>query len=131
VALRRGNAAHLALLKANHQRNSMPTLFIKSLTCFETEDLTGSDECLLEVFTDAGRKTYRHSMNNGEVWEINDTLPFSKRAKIRLWDLDSARWPDNHDHLGTTVIRDTLVENSTASFTLDGCSYELQFDVKS
>ena len=93
----------------------MATLFIKSLLCNETEDVTGSDECLLEVFTDAGRKTYRQTLNNSESFEINDTLPFTTRAKIRLWDLDLGRWPDYHDHLGTVVIRDTPVENSTAS----------------
>jgi hypothetical protein len=65
----------------------MARLFIKTLTCNETEDWTGSDECLLEVFTDAGRKTYRQDMNNGEGWEINDELPFTVRAKVRLWDL--------------------------------------------
>ena len=63
----------------------MAQLFIKSLTCNETEDWTGSDGCLLEVFTDAGRKTYSQDLNNGEVWEINDTLPFTVRARIRLW----------------------------------------------
>jgi hypothetical protein len=85
---------------------------------------------LLEVFTDAGRKTYRHELNNGEVWEINDELPFSKRAKVRLWDLDLGRWPDYHDNLGTAVIRDTPVENSSASFTRDGADYDLTFDVR-
>jgi hypothetical protein len=45
----------------------MAQLFIKSLICNETEDGTGSDEWLLAVFTDAGRKTYRQDMNNGEV----------------------------------------------------------------
>jgi hypothetical protein len=95
----------------------MAQLFIKSLTCNETEDWTGSDECLLEVFTDAGRKTYRQDMNNGEVWEINDTPAFTVRARIRLWDLDLGRWPDYHDHLGTVVIRETPVQNSSATFT--------------
>ena len=107
----------------------MAQLFIKSLTCNETEDWTGSDECLLEVFTDAGRKTYRQDMNNGEVWEINDTLPFTVRAKVRLWDLDLGRWPDYHDHLGTSIILDTPVENSSTSFNLDGADYVLTFDV--
>lgn len=107
----------------------MSIIFIKALTCNETEDLTGSDECLLEVFTDAGRKTYRQDLNNGEVWEINDKLPFRERVKVRLWDLDLGRWPDYHDHLGTVVIRDTPVENSVASFTLDGADYQLSFDV--
>ncbi len=109
----------------------MATLFIKALTCNETEDYTGSDECLLEVFTNAGRKTYRQNMNNGEVWEINDKLTFQERAKIKLWDLDLGRWPDYHDHLGTVVIRDNPVENSSASFTLDGADYVLTFDVTS
>lgn len=107
----------------------MATLYIKSLTCNETEDLTGSDECLLEVFTNAGRKTYRQDLNNGEVWEINDQLPFTTRAKVRLWDLDLGRWPDYHDHLGTVMIRDTPVFNSSASFTLDGADYVLTYDV--
>ena len=107
----------------------MATLFIKSLTCNETEDWTGPDECLLEVFTDAGRKTYRQDMNNGEVWEINDQLRFTARAKVRLWDIDLGRWPDYHDHLGTVIIRDNLVENSQSSFTLDGADYVLTYDV--
>lgn len=107
----------------------MAQLFIKSLTCHETEDCTGSDECFLEVFTSAGRKTYRQNMNNGEVWEINDTLPFTSRTKVRLWDLDLGRWPDYHDHLGTVVLRDVPVENSSAAFTLDGANYTLTFDV--
>lgn len=107
----------------------MTTLFIKTLTCNETEDWTGHDECMLEVFTNAGRKTYRQNMNNGEVWEINDKLPFQSRVKIRLWDLDLGRWPDYHDRLGTVVIRDTLVENSSASFTDDGADYVLTYDV--
>lgn len=107
----------------------MATLYIKSLTCNETEDWSGSDECLLEVFTDAGRKTYRQDMNNGENWELNDQLPFTNRAKVKLWDLDIGRWPDYHDHLGTVIIRDTPVENSVASFTLDGADYVLTYDV--
>jgi hypothetical protein len=107
----------------------MSTLFIKTLTCNETEDYGGSDECLLEVFTNAGRKTYRQDMNNGQVWEINDKLPFQDRAKIRLWDLDLGRWPDYHDHLGTSVIRSNPVENSTTTFTLDGADYVLTYDV--
>jgi len=108
----------------------MAILFIKSLTCNETEDTFGSDECLLEVFTDAGRKTYRQDMNNGEVWEINDKLPFTERVKVRLWDLDLGRWPDYHDHLGTVVIRNNPVTNSSASFTLDGADYALTYDVQ-
>jgi len=108
----------------------MAQLFIKSLTCNETEDWTGSDECLLEVFTDAGRKTYSQDMNNGEVWEINDILPFTARARIRLWDLDLGRWPDYHDLLGTVVIRDTPVQNSSATFNLDGANYLITFDVQ-
>lgn len=107
----------------------MPKIFIKTLTCNETEDWTGSDECLLEVFTNAGRKTYRQDMNNGEVWEINDTLAFTDRVKVRLWDLDLGRWPDYHDHLGTAIIRDTAVHNSQSSFTLDGADYVLTYDV--
>ena len=59
----------------------MATLFLKSLTCNETEDWTGSDECLLEVFTNAGRKTYRQDLNNGEVMDINDRLPFTSRRE--------------------------------------------------
>lgn len=108
----------------------MATLFLKSLTCNETEDWTGSDECLLEVFTNAGRKTYRQDLNNGEVMDINDQLPFTSRAKVRLWDLDLGRWPDYHDHLGTVIIRDTPVTNSSASFTLDGADYVLTYDVQ-
>ncbi|HEY9753032.1 MAG TPA: hypothetical protein V6C46_08770 [Coleofasciculaceae cyanobacterium] len=108
----------------------MAILFIKSLTCNETEDTFGSDECLMEVFTNAGRKTYRQDMNNGEVFEINDELPFTARAKVKLWDLDLGRWPDYNDHLGTVVIRDTPVQNSSASFTLDGADYVLTYDVR-
>ncbi|MFN8495853.1 MAG: hypothetical protein U0350_50135 [Caldilineaceae bacterium] len=107
----------------------MATLFIKSLTCNETEDLTGSDECLLEVFTDDGRKPYRQDMNNGDVWDINDQFPFTTRAKIRLWDLDLGHWPDYHDLLGTAIIRVDPVVNATATFTQDGADYELTYDV--
>ncbi|KAM3093833.1 hypothetical protein ACKFKF_28410 [Phormidesmis sp. 146-12] len=108
----------------------MAFLLIKSLTCNETEDTTGDDECMMETYTNAGRKTYRQNMNNGQVWEINDELPFTVRAKVKLWDLDLGRWPDRHDHLGMVVIRDTPVQNSSASFTLDGADYVLTCDVR-
>jgi hypothetical protein len=108
----------------------MANLFMKTLLCNETEDFWGSDECFLEVFTDAGRKTYRQDLNNGESMEINDTLPFSNRAKIRLWDLDLGRWPDYHDLLGSVVITATPVQNSSATFTQDGADYVLTYDVQ-
>ena len=108
----------------------MAFLYIKTLTCNETEDVTGPDECRLDVYSETGRRSYRKDMNNGDVWDINDEVPFRERVKVQLWDIDLGRWPDPHDRLGTVNIRATPVENATASFTDDGADYVLTYDVR-
>lgn len=109
----------------------MPMLHLKQLHCNETEDNTGSDECELRVSVDFFTSTFRQNMNNDQDWHIDVRLPFSRRAKVQLWDLDAGSWWDCHDHLGTAVIRPTPVDGAQVTFNQDGSDYVLDYDVLS
>ena len=106
----------------------MARVTLVSLTCNETEDNTGPDECELRIWADAAFQSLRRSMNNGEVWNLGIGLNFKKRVKIQLYDLDNPGFPlyDDHDHLGTVIIRPDQQQGS-GTFNQDGADYVLDW----
>ena len=106
----------------------MTRITLVSLTCNETEDNLGSDECELRIWADTAFQSRRRSMTNGEVWNLGITLEFEKRVKIQLYDLDNPGFPlyDDHDHLGTVIIRPDQ-QQGAGTFNLDGADYVLDW----
>ena len=106
----------------------MTTITLVSLTCNETEDNLGSDECELRIWADTGFQSHRRSMTNGQVWNLNIELKFENRVKIQLYDLDNPGFPlyDDHDHLGTLIIRPEQ-QQGAGSFNQDGADYVLEW----
>ncbi len=106
----------------------MTNIILTELTCNETEDNLGSDECDLRIWADAHYYNRRKDMTNGEVWNLNLPLSFEQRVKIQLWDIDNPGFPlyDDHDHLGTVVIRSHELKGS-AKFNLDGADYDIEW----
>ncbi len=109
----------------------MPKLHLKDLQCNETEDNAGADECELRVWCDDRYYSFRRNMNNGDTWTLDISMPFRSRAKIQLWDLDRPDFPlyDDHDHLGTAVIRAAATQGAETTFNQDGADYVLHYDV--
>lgn len=99
---------------------------ISKLTCNETEDNTGEDECELRIWADEKYQSHRKKMNNGDVWDVNVPLVFNRRVKIQLWDLDQPSFFDGHDHLGTITVRPDQSEGA-GQFTQDGADYDLDW----
>lgn len=93
-----------------------------TLTCYETEDVTGGDEVYLQI-------------NGQTVWSSADTIdcdhnapttrPVNRLAKsgdtISLYDSD---WPDADDHLGSDTIEG---DRGTLTFNLDDALYTLDY----
>ena len=106
----------------------MAKIVLTRLTCHETEDNTGADEAELRIWADSSFQSHRRDMNNGDVWDLNIPLEFSQRVKIQLYDLDNPGFPlyDDHDHLGTIVIRPDQTEGS-GTFNQDGADYDLDW----
>lgn len=101
---------------------------LTKLTCNETEDNAGEDECELRIWADGNYQSHRKGMNNGDVWDLNIPLVFNRRVKIQLWDRDNPGFPlyDDHDRLGTVIIRPNQPEGS-GQFTEDGADYDLDW----
>ena len=103
----------------------MPTLKLKTLTCYETEDVTGTDEPFIKV-------------NGSVVWgpveivgagdaEVNVEVEFDGEATIELWEKDS--WSAD-DLLGsTTAHAGDGSSELEARFTYDQAHYKLNFEV--
>lgn len=111
-------------------RKRMANLLLKTLHCHETEDYTGSDEIRLWVSAIRNHEYYR-DMNTGQIWDINDEVPFTVKAKIEVWDLDAGRWWDPHDRLGTHHAVDSMAGQGekAAIFDAQGARYELRYEV--
>lgn len=106
----------------------MAKIVLARLSCNETEDNTGADECELRIWADSAFQSHRRDMNNGDVWDLNIPLEFAQRVKIQLYDLDNPGFPlyDDHDHLGTLIIRPDQPEGS-GTFNQDGADYDLDW----
>jgi hypothetical protein len=111
----------------------MATLVLNELTCNQTEDNAGSDECELRIWCDSRFFTMRKDLTNGETWPLNGwSQPFERRVKIQLWDLDNPGFPlyDDHDRLGTAIVYPDVTSDGQASFNEDGSDYELHYEVR-
>lgn len=102
------------------------TLHIDRLRCYETEDVSGADECKLVVTVDGVSHTFKRSLNNNQSWFINRDFTFANQARVKLYDEDSI---DSDDNLGTLNISKTEKWNATGKFTRDGANYSLYYDV--
>lgn len=104
----------------------MRQLILNQLKCNETEDW-GADECRLEVYVDGALQPYlKRSINNSQVWVLNQSYLFNSNVDLKLWDEDS---PDADDFLGSVRIETGLTSGTTASFTRDGANYQLRYQI--
>lgn len=110
----------------------MSILRLISLKCNTTEDNAGSDEIRLWVAGNRNHEYYR-DMNDGQIWDINDDVSFTKRCRIEVWDLDAGRWWDPHDKLGVHLVTDSQEGQGQKSATFDayGANYELTYEIVS
>lgn len=105
----------------------MQEMTIHSLTCRDTEDTFGSDECRLEVFADGRRvTTLRRNLNDGQSWTLNRRIRFSSNAFIKLFDEDH---PDRDDFLGQVDVKTNSGRHS-GRFQRDGADYGLSYSVR-
>ncbi len=104
-------------------------LKIITLSCLETEDILGDDECELRIFIDGVlEEKLQKDLNRGKEWNINKTYSFDNGIKVELWDLDS---PDADDHLGTLNVTSSRPSAAKANARLsrDGAKYDLTYAV--
>jgi len=104
-------------------------LVILTLSCIETEDYLGDDECELRIFVDGVLKEkLQKNLNRGKAWNINKTYVFGNVIKAELWDLDS---PDADDHLGTLRVTSSQSSAAKANARLsrDGAKYDLTYAI--
>ncbi len=101
---------------------------LTKLTCIQTEDNAGGDECEIRIWSDNNYESHRKNMDNGFVWDLNISLEFTYRIKIQLWDLDNPSFPlyDDHDKLGTIIINPTQNKGSGV-FSEDGADYRIDW----
>ena len=109
----------------------MPKLRLISLHCTRTEDDTGPDEAYLEV---RGQRRWGVvSMNDNDSADLSGVplSPFTKRARIDLWDEDTGIPFDEDDHLGRTYARaaDAGCGEIEHIFRGDGARYLLTYEV--
>jgi hypothetical protein len=109
----------------------MPTAKITTLHCYVTEDDGRPDETVITIVGNRFEKFGPHSMNNQSDWEINVDMPFNRRCRVELWDIDLARWPDYHDKLGTHIINADQINQGPkdARFNAYGSDYRLTYEV--
>lgn len=98
------------------------TVNLRTLICYETEDLTGGDNVYLKI-------------NGQTVWSAEDSidcdhdapqnLPVNRLARtgdtVSLYDDD---WPDDDDHLGSDTVEG---DRGSLVFNLDGALYTLDY----
>jgi hypothetical protein len=102
-------------------------VILENLTCVQTEDVTGDDECRLELFVDGAlQKTMRYDLNDGEKWELSQSYYFEDQVLVKLYDEDPL---DPDDWLGDVLIDTSPVSHATATFTEDEAYYQLEFSV--
>lgn len=104
----------------------MPTLHIKNLHCFETEDNWGADDAYIIV---NGSRVWGPVKINDNQWkDINATVKFDSHAVIELYEKDDA---DPDDYLGTWVARSEEKGRGEirAFFNADDCHYEMFYTV--
>jgi hypothetical protein len=120
------------LLPSPTAAQSVRRTYIKllTLTCYETEDSTGSDEAVLKVFGTRYAEFYQ-SMNNTQTWDLNIDVPFNQRVRLELWDRDLGHWPDYHDLLGIHYANAVQAGSGpkTAVFSADDAYYVLTYEV--
>jgi hypothetical protein len=103
----------------------MPTLKLKTLTCFETDDYAGTDEPYIKV-------------NGNVVWgpqeiqgagdaAIEKEVSFDGEATIELWEKD--RYSEDEMLGSRTVHAGDGSGEMEARFTYDQAHYRLTFEV--
>jgi hypothetical protein len=104
----------------------MPTLRLKNLHCFETEDNWGADHAYIVA---NGSHVWGPTKINDNQWrEVNVDFPFASNVNLELYEKDDA---DPDDYLGTWVVRDVEQNHGElrAFLNADDAHYELFYEV--
>ena len=100
-----------------------------TLFCSQTEEGFSEDEPYITV---NGKTVWSARMSNGEVADLSDVpeVEISESALITLFEKDIRIW-DYDDFLGTAYAFSNMagLGQQRATFTGDGASYELTFEV--
>ena len=104
----------------------MPTLRLKTLTCYETEDEWGSDEAYIKVNGETIWGPVK--INGAEDRQVDQDVSFTSEATVELWDEDRA---SADDLLGTRIVREDETGNGQqeARFTYNRSHYRLTYEV--
>lgn len=106
-------------------------LFLDSLKCHETEDLTGADETYLRANNILvwGPK----SMNDGHTKDLTGLEPIEFQGSVRLdlYDQDGDSPGDDDDHLGKFLVTPAVngQGSQTHTFKGDGAKYKIKYHV--
>lgn len=94
------------------------------LTAHDTEEST--DEIGLKYLD----VNHRVDMQQGNDTDVPDRVFCSYSFEVNLWEWDSGRWFDPHDHLGKITVHVGQIGNEQhAFFTGHGTAYELVYNV--
>jgi hypothetical protein len=108
----------------------MKQVMLESLHCTSTEDLTGSDECRLEVYADGELEySWRADLDDGWTWPLNTSVLIERELNLRLFDEDGPLPGDDDDALGVISIPAADTGRVVGRFNEDGAEYELTYQV--
>lgn len=104
----------------------MPTLRLKTLTCYETEDNWGSDDAYIKVNGETVWGPVK--INDNQDRTVNKDISFTNKTTIELWEKDDL---DPDDHLGTHVAwaSEAGKGEQDARFNQDDSNYRLIYEV--
>ena len=97
----------------------MPTLRLKTLTCYETEDEWGSDEAYIKVNGETIWGPVK--INGAEDRQVDQDVSFTSEATVELWDTDWTIAAGNHLELVLVSSNATwgLPDETRATTTID------------
>jgi hypothetical protein len=103
---------------------------LENLSCTETEDSLGSDECRVEVYADGGFETaLRFDLDDGGSRSLDTGVVFDSVLTVKLFDEDGPLPGDDDDALGVVTVAAADVDHATATFTQDGADYTVTYSV--
>jgi hypothetical protein len=96
---------------------TVPILHLTSIVCGKTEDYTGKDDVYITV---KGKTVWEDRMDTSRpdnAKSIGTEHPFTRKARIDLWEEDSGNWDDD-DHLGRTYAYAEQADKGEQYYTL-------------
>ncbi|WP_404959710.1 hypothetical protein [Streptomyces sp. 147326] len=102
----------------------MATFQLLGLKCWETTDGFGADQVRI-LFLDE-LMFHDSDMNEGDEWELNDSMEFTGSGKVWVEEIDS---PSDHDLIDSFFVSADNPGEQVVTLTGDDSHYDLRYRI--